>query len=127
MHELSIVSQMLAIVEENCREHAIRQVKRLVMAIGEFTCVEKEALRFAFDSLSPDSIAAGAELVIRSVAPKAFCEGCQQEFSITFTEKNCPTCGIRSQKIVAGEELHLESIEGEEENETDSSEKECTE
>lgn len=118
MHEVSVASELLDIIFINAEIHNIKEVKKIVLKIGEFTCIQENALRFAFKAISKKTLCANAQLVIETVKAAAYCENCKQCFDINYTNKICPKCGQFSFNITTGYELLLESIEGEK-DETD--------
>jgi hydrogenase nickel incorporation protein HypA/HybF len=112
MHEVGIMESALASVRREAEAHHATTVERIVLRIGAVSGVEPEALRFAFEAVSPGTICADAELVIEHVPARVHCSRCDRDFvverSYIFT---CPTCGDYSGRIVAGRELDLARIE----------------
>ena len=74
--------------------------------------VEADALRFAFEIVTQETAAAGAELMVEPVAVRAYCSGCAADFApedaFVFS---CPKCGQLSWDIRQGRELELMRIE----------------
>lgn len=112
MHEVGIMEAALGAVLNQARAHGARSVQRIVLRIGSLAGVEPEALRFAFDVVTRDTIAAGAELQILDVPARAYCGACAAEF---YAEGgaifSCPRCGRLSGEIRQGRELELTRIE----------------
>ena len=52
MHEVSIMGEIFEIINENVINHNIKKVNKVVLKIGEFSCVEDSALKFAFEAFS---------------------------------------------------------------------------
>lgn len=113
MHEVSIMGEIFDIIKDNVNVHNLKKVNKVGLKIGEFSCVEDGALRFAFEAFSKDTEADGAELIIDRVEAAAECNNCGQVFKVSFTNKICPKCGKFSNNIVVGYELLLNEIEGE--------------
>ncbi|HZV01722.1 MAG TPA: hydrogenase maturation nickel metallochaperone HypA [Planctomycetota bacterium] len=61
MHELGLISEVLAIVEEESKG---APVKRIVLEVGPLACVLEDALRFAFELAREGTVAEAAELEI---------------------------------------------------------------
>ena len=59
MHELGLTRRIVSIVAEHAGS---RRVRRVRLAIGPHTCVEREALRFYFETLVEGTQLAGASL-----------------------------------------------------------------
>lgn len=112
MHEVGIMESTLDVVLRQAGEHRASRVHRIVLRIGALAGVEPEALRFAFDAVTLDTLAAGAELTIESVPARAWCATCACDFGaergFIFT---CPTCGELSGDLRQGRELELARIE----------------
>lgn len=113
MHEVSIMGDIFRIIEDNIAEYNLKKIEKVSLKIGEFTCVEDSALKFAFEAFSKDSLAEGAELLIDRVKASAKCDNCGQVFNISFTNKICPNCFTFSSNAITGYELLLHEIEGE--------------
>lgn len=92
MHESSVASEIAEIVLEVCHENNISKVTRILLEVGEFSCIYKDHLVFAFNILSRDTVMDGASLEMEVVKATAYCHNCQTTFPITFTEKKCPKC-----------------------------------
>ncbi|WP_459195559.1 hydrogenase maturation nickel metallochaperone HypA/HybF [Wukongibacter baidiensis] len=107
------MGEIFEIVKENIITYNLKKVEKVVLKIGEFTCVEEGALRFAFEAFTKDTEAEEAELIIDRVEASAKCNNCENTFKVTFTNKICPKCSTFSNAIVTGYELLLHEIEGE--------------
>lgn len=113
MHEVSIMGEVFEIIENAAMENQLKKINRVTLKIGEFSCVEEHALRFAFEALSKDGIVEKAQLDIEKVEATAACSFCGKIFRVSFTEKNCPVCGNFTNNIVTGYEIELSQLEGE--------------
>lgn len=113
MHELGIMESTLALVQRHAAEQHARRVTRIVLRIGAISGVETEALRFAFEAVSPGTPAEGAEFAIESVPVTVHCPTCDRDFAgddqgYIYT---CPHCGDLCGDIRTGRELELSRIE----------------
>jgi hydrogenase nickel incorporation protein HypA/HybF len=112
MHEVGIMESALDAVLRQARAHDAQRVHRIVLRIGALAGVEPDSLRFAFDVVTKDTLAAGADLEIEPVPARAYCAACAQDFSI---ESGfiycCPRCRRLSGDIRQGRELELSHIE----------------
>jgi hydrogenase nickel incorporation protein HypA/HybF len=112
MHELAIVEALIEQVgTELDRAGKHGAVKRLELAVGRLSGVHCDSLRFAFELLSPDTPAAGAELIIREPAAVSRCGQCGAATEIAEIVIDCPACGSPEIVIENGRELLLETIE----------------
>ena len=112
MHEVGIMESALGAVLSQARINGARRVHRIVLRIGALAGVEADALRFAFDIVSANTPAAGAELAIDAVPARAHCAACDADFGVDsgfiFV---CPRCARLSGDVRQGRELELSRIE----------------
>ena len=112
MHEAGIIASALETVRREAAARQATRVHRVVLRIGSLAGVDPEALRFAYDSLAPGTIAADAVLDIETVVARAHCAACNADFAIEsgfiFT---CPQCRALSAQVCAGRELELARLE----------------
>ena len=113
MHEVSIVSDMLNIVYENVQLHNMKSINKIVIKVGEFTCINESSLRFAYECLCKNTICENTKLEIKKIKASAYCDNCSKIFSISYTNRVCPICNKFSKNVVTGDELTVDSIEGE--------------
>jgi len=113
MHELSISGSITDLVVDCARREHIARVSRVVVEIGAAAAVDAEALMFCFPVTTMDTPAAGAELVINTIALQVRCETCGAVHSPETQVSPCPTCGSFAGQILAGREMRVVSIEGE--------------
>jgi hydrogenase nickel incorporation protein HypA/HybF len=111
MHEVSIITQTLEIALENADKQDATKIHRLTMRIGAISGVVPEALNFAFDIVTEGTIAQGAILEIEIIPVVCYCTHCQKEFEPSDLFYQCPKCNQLSNKIIAGREIELTSLE----------------
>ncbi len=98
----------LAAVSQQVVANDATQVTRIVLRVGRLSGVDVDALRFAFDALSPGTPAADAVLEIQSVPARAHCAQCDAEFAADAGFiLTCPRCRAFSSDIRAGRELDI--------------------
>ena len=112
MHELGIMTSAMDTVLQQARTRGAHQVHRIVLRVGALAGVEPEALRFAFDVVTRDTLAAGSALQVDTVPARAHCAACAADFAaaggFVFS---CPRCGQLSGDLRQGRELELAQIE----------------
>jgi len=111
MHEVSLVENIVALVEDERRRHVFSRVRMIRVYVGALGHVEPDALRFCFDAVTSGTIADGAELMIVTIAGEGSCSGCHLVVPINDRFSACPLCGDADVRITAGEELHLAELE----------------
>lgn len=113
MHEVSVISEVLQIAFETALENNLKKIDKIVLQVGEFSCIENSSLQFAFEAMRRKSICENAELFIKKIKATSYCDRCKEEFEVSYTNRLCPKCNTFGCNIVKGYELYLESIEGE--------------
>jgi len=111
MHEFSIMQAALEAAGEKTRAAGASQIHRITLRIGSLSGVVPEALRFAFDALKDQSLAAQADLEIVEVSAVAFCPACATEFAVTEINYECPRCHEPSGQLRCGKEMELAALE----------------
>jgi hydrogenase nickel incorporation protein HypA/HybF len=111
MHEFSIMQAALETAGEKTRAAGATRIHRLTLRVGALSGVVPEALRFAFDALKNESLAAAAELKIEEVPAAGWCAGCAAEFAVAGLHYECPRCHRPSGELRRGLEMDLASLE----------------
>ena len=111
MHELSITQNVLNIVVEHAQRAEAQKVTAINLVIGELTGFVDDSIQIYFDMLSPETIAAGAKLVIRRVPAQIRCRACGEVFALQGQKWVCPKCSAVGGEILRGREFLVESIE----------------
>ena len=87
------------------------RVLELRLRVGTLSGVVPDALRFAFDVVCRDTIAAGATLQIESVAAVCWCAACREEFATADFYGECPRCHNVSGELRRGREMEIAAVE----------------
>lgn len=64
MHELSIAEELLQIITKKASQVGIGKIEQINLKIGEFSGILPDALIFAFEMLSKDTMTEGARIEI---------------------------------------------------------------
>ena len=110
MHELSLLEGVRDILEREAESQQFRQVKKVTLSIGALSCVELDALRFAFDVVMKDSIAADAQLVLETEPALGRCRHCAQEMTMQSLQQLCRFCGKYGVDIVQGNTMKIKDL-----------------
>jgi len=114
MHEFSLMTSVLDAVETSARELNASRIVEVKLVIGEMAEVFEDAMDFAFETLTPGTLAEGARLTMTKVRPKSRCFDCGNEFEHDRYGFACPACSSLVTELLAGKELYIESMEIEE-------------
>lgn len=113
MHELSLVQELIKILDRNVLEHQFKKVGQIVLRVGVLSNVVPDALRFAFRALTEGTIYEKAELVLEEVPVRLLCENCEEEVISSEILFTCPHCQSQRAVFLEGAELVLASLTGE--------------
>lgn len=117
MHEMGIVQSIMDIVEEQARTHHAKRVVKISLEFGALTAVLPAAVQFAFEVLSRESVAEGAELDIRIIPLTVLCSECGKQTVLEMYAPLCPACSSPALQMVQGrDEMRIASLEIEEES-----------
>jgi hydrogenase nickel incorporation protein HypA/HybF len=110
MHEVSVMRNLLDIVEAAAEREGTDRIDVIHLRIGEMTGINFESLEFAFEILSKGTRAEGAKLEYDKVDLLGRCSGCSCEFSPDDLVFRCPECGSGRVDIIAGREMEVDYI-----------------
>jgi hydrogenase nickel incorporation protein HypA/HybF len=111
MHELSIASNLIDIVNQATGGQDISRVTSLRIVIGEMSNVVPDCLSFAFQIASKGTIAENAQIHFVKKPLVGRCLDCGTEFPIEDFLFRCSKCQSPKIDLVSGKEFFLESIE----------------
>ncbi|TCP97235.1 hydrogenase nickel incorporation protein HypA/HybF [Cricetibacter osteomyelitidis] len=110
MHELSLCQNMMEIIEQQCRDHNVKQVTDLWVEIGALSCVESSALEFCFEISCKDTVAEGCKLHLIPIAAQAWCWHCKKMVEIQAHHDCCPICQSPHLQRQSGDELRIREM-----------------
>jgi len=114
VHEMGITQGILAASFEAAEEAGATRITEIRVSVGELTEVMDFALQFAFESLTPGTMAEGAVLVVNHVPARSKCLECGNVFEHDRFDMLCPACGSFALESLSGRELQIDSIETDE-------------
>lgn len=116
MHEMGITQGILAASFEAAEEVAARSITVIRVSIGELTEIQEFALQFAFESLTPGTMAEGARLEVTNLGARSRCNDCGAEYDHDRFQMICPECGSFDVLLLQGRELTIDSIDTEDDD-----------
>lgn len=111
MHELALCHSMVQIIEQQAALQDFQRVEIVRLEIGALTCVEPEALRFCFDTVTRGTLAEGAAIDIVTVPAVARCRDCGAEQTIHRWSTACSSCGGYRLDIRGGDRMQIKEME----------------
>jgi hydrogenase nickel incorporation protein HypA/HybF len=119
MHELSIASAVVESVLEFISAHPIKRVVAVRLAIGEFSQVEPEQLRFCYMAITEQTPIQDSALEIEMVEAVVGCEQCSYRGRPRYWNDalavgptptlQCPSCGAAAE-VVEGSDCAIKAI-----------------
>ena len=110
MHEVSVMRNLLDIVEKTADREGAEKVDVIHLRIGEMAGISYESLEFAFEILSKGTRAEGGRLEYVKVGLRGKCGECSHEFSPEELVFRCPECGSGRVDIISGREMEVDYI-----------------
>jgi len=111
LHELSLILNLLRILDEQAAAHHFEKVRAVRLEVGKLSCVEPEALQLSFEVARKGTIAEEATLHITRVPGRAWCDACEEEFSVDTHFEPCPRCGAIGLWPSSGNDLRVAELE----------------
>ncbi|MBK5958600.1 hydrogenase maturation nickel metallochaperone HypA [Rhodoplanes elegans] len=111
MHELTICDSLIGMLAEERRRRGFRTVTRLRIEIGTLSCLDPEALRFAFDVSTRETFLHGTVLEIDRPPGRATCLDCGADVAVSSRLDACPHCGGVRLDPHGGDQLRLIEME----------------
>lgn len=113
MHELSLATSVVDILQEEARRHGVRRIQSALLRVGCLREVVPALLETGFEIAARGTAAEGATLKVEQVPGEARCGQCDHVFAVEDLLIICPACDAVGGDVLTGLELQLESFEGE--------------
>jgi hydrogenase nickel incorporation protein HypA/HybF len=124
MHEMGITQGILAASFDAARDAGADSISEIRISIGELTEIQEFALQFAFEALTPGTMAEGATLIVTHIPARSKCNECGIEYTHDRFEMLCPECGSFNVTPLTGREMQIDSIETPDDEDTPSTDSE---
>jgi hydrogenase nickel incorporation protein HypA/HybF len=119
MHELSIASSIVESVLEFAGTPPVKKVVKVLLQIGELTCVEAEQLRFSYTVITKETPLEASSLEIEHMGALVACSHCGYEGRPKYWDDaladrriatlQCPECG-QAAEATQGHECTIKTI-----------------
>ena len=110
---MALAEEVLQIVQQAARREGLHRVRALWLEIGQLASVEPEAMRFCFEAVARDSVAAGARLEFVAAAGRDWCETCAESVALAALGEACPHCGGYRLRVTGGTQMRVQQMEAE--------------
>jgi len=111
MHEMTICESIIGQLEDERLRRGFGTVKRLRLEIGMLSCLDPEALRYAFEISTRETFLDGMTLEIDRPPGQAKCLDCGAEAEISSRLDSCPACGGSHLDASGGAQMRLIEME----------------
>lgn len=115
MHEMSLMGDILQLVQEDASVKGIAKIDKVELIVGEISNAMPDALRMAFEIFRdqyPHLFHKEAQLIIQIEEAKAECVLCGSQYHPSQKLAVCPVCHVPSGKLLSGETFQVLSYEG---------------
>ena len=120
MHELSIANSIVESVLAFAEGPPARKVVKVILQIGELTCVEPDQLSFCYMAITKETPIEDSELEIERVDAEVFCRHCGYEGRPKYWDDaladtrvatlECPKCAKATEAGQHGHECTIRTI-----------------
>lgn len=110
MHEMSVMEDIINIIEASACEKNFKRVKKICLEVGDLTCVEPSSLEFCFSVISKNTVAEEALLEIIRVPGTGVCLNCNKTIKYQKLYDPCPHCESCNIKKLTGDELRVKNL-----------------
>ncbi len=111
MHEFSIATSIVEIVNNTFQESEAKRITSVEIDVGTLSGVVIDALQFAMDAAGKETALKDAHILIHEIQARARCRDCKKEFELDDFFSPCPHCHSVNSDIIAGKELRVKSID----------------
>ena len=111
MHELAVCQALVEQASDIVRQHGAKCASRLRLRVGPLSGVVAELLASAFPLAAAGTCVDGAALDIVDTPVRVQCLTCGTQSDALPNRLLCGSCGDWHTRLIAGDELILESVE----------------
>ena len=110
MHELTIAQSIVELAENVAFEEKADSVQSVVIEIGALSGVVIDALEFAMEIITKNTMLEFAKINYLKIKGKANCVNCNFQFETNNLLALCPKCNEANFKIIDGKQLRIKSL-----------------
>jgi len=112
MHEMGIAEQIKASALASLPgDLKFISVKKIYLKVGALAAVKPDSLRLCFELIGKGTPFEDTTLEIEEIPAVACCRKCQRQWTVLEPVLKCETCESSTVEVIAGRELHIESME----------------
>ncbi len=124
MHEFSTAVGIVETITNVAKENKATRIKKVELVVGEFSMLNTEQLKFAFEIAAEGTLAEKADLIIEAQKGEIDCKDCGFKGPVETQKKDvdhfvvdlvnifeCPKCKSNNTKISGGRDIYVKNIE----------------
>jgi hydrogenase nickel incorporation protein HypA/HybF len=111
VHEFGITQEILRSVLDASEQAGAVKVNVVNVTIGDLAEVVPDALQFAWEALTPGTLAEGAVLEVTETPGRSQCLECGTRFVHDRFDRRCTQCGSFATKTFGGDELRIDGVD----------------
>jgi hydrogenase nickel incorporation protein HypA/HybF len=112
MHELSICQALVEQIRDAVKSDGnVNRVISITVEVGELSCIEPEALKFSFDTVTHGTELDKTKLVIKHQPIVIKCLDCNNITECNHTSMSCKYCEGNDVTVIAGKEFLFKNME----------------
>ena len=111
MHELIMTQNILEVALSQTAQAGAERVVRINLSVGPMCDENEDSIRFHWAELARGTAAEKAELHFETAPGEMQCLACGEVFSPAEEVFSCPACSSDRLRILAGDEIRVESID----------------
>ena len=112
MHEYSITSSLVNILEDVAKENRLRKISRVNIDLNPIANIEPDSINFYYEFLTRDNnLLKNSELIFNIQRIKIECRDCSNVFEKDEFIPKCPRCGSSKVKNMDIDDIKVISVE----------------
>lgn len=124
MHEYSTAVGVVETITDVAKKHNATRIKKVELVVGDFSMLNTDQLKFAFEIAAEGTLAEKADLIIEGQQGEIDCKECGYKGPVDAKKKDvdhfvvdlvnifeCPKCKSNNTKISGGRDIYVKNIE----------------
>jgi hydrogenase nickel incorporation protein HypA/HybF len=110
MHELTVLVELVDMVEQAMSENNIDKIDTVVVQIGQLSSIVPRYMKVYYPNASCGSKLEGSKLKIEIIPGNGLCHHCNKVFNVVKNKGKCPICKADDWEMLSGREFMLKEI-----------------
>lgn len=110
MHELTILVELVDMVEETMKENNISEIDTVVIQVGQLSSIVPRFMYEFYPNATDGSMLSGSKLEIETIPGNGLCHHCNKVFRVVKNKGKCPICQADDWELLSGQEFILKEI-----------------